>query len=396
MKIKLFLKIALYVLAILVFQELALRLCFPLPELNHFDRINYMMLAKQKNQYKYHRNQTWYWESQPDTNHQFIHKMNSYGFRDKEWDVEKPKGKQRMLFIGDSFVEGVMSTQDATIPKAFEKMLESDNYEVWNGGMMGAGLNSYLMLAADAIPTFQPDYVFLCLSTNDFSSRVPIIPEKYMTPEYFDKWRPRLLELIDQIRAKSPIKFRWQSSARTYLPTAEAPASPWNRSAEALSPHVTPQLAEYMKQGQMTPFRTNNLYNEQEVLSQTPNLGEAIPFFDYFCKKFNVVPVVVYIPSRNLITQHYYPFEKEFCLINCTDSMDLTTGIYHRHRQVLAAECAKHNLPFIDLTEVAREIEARNEHIYWNYDDHMRAKGYQYMGEAIYWDCIKMGLNNRK
>ncbi len=377
-------KILLYLIAILVFQELMLRFCFPLPELSNFDRVNYMKLAKLKNQYVYLRNQTWTWESQPDTNHQFIHKMNRYGFRDKEWMIEKKPGKKRILFVGDSFIEGIMAEQGSSIPKVFENELNDDSYEVWNGGMMGVGIDSYLMLSTDATAIFKPDYLFLCISGNDLSQRDPIIPETYITPEYYNKKRPRLLELINQIRLGSPVKFRWSLGSKTYIPSNEHEASPWYSKEAFLRQHVKPRLAEQMKQGKISPFRVNNLHYESIVLGQSPNLGEILPFFEYFCKKFNVQPYVVYIPSRSIVTKHYYQYDKDMCLVYCNDTLDLTQEKYQLHRKDLALECAKYNVPLIDLTEDVKLREDINDHLYWNYDEHMRAKGYEYLGKAIY------------
>lgn len=390
MKLKILLKIAFYIIGVLVFQELVLRICFPLPELSNFDRINYMKLAKLKHQYKHLRNQNWYWQSQPDTNHQFLHEMNTYSFRDVEWPIEKTKGKKRVLFIGDSFIEGIMAGQDHTIPKAFARLVGDKDYEVWNGGMMGAGLGSYLMLAADASSLFKPDYVFLCISGNDLSQKMPVIPEMYMEAEYFNPWKPRLLELIQQIRVGSPIKFRWMNNPQSYLPTQEVPSSPWHDKEAELSPHVTPEMKEQMKKGLITPFRTNNLYNEEKALSRAPVLGETIPFFQYICKKFGAQPIVVYIPSRSIVTTHYYQYDRDFCLLKCADTLDLTQPKYLLHQYVLAQECARYKVPFINLTQNAKAREKVNDHIYWNYDDHMRGKGYKHMGAAIYsqWQAL--------
>lgn len=343
-----------------------------------------MTLAKYENQYTYLRNQTWFWQSLPDTNHQFKHKTNRYGFRDKEWNIEKTAGKKRVLFIGDSFIEGVMAEQDETIPKAFERALNDKNYEVWNGGMLGVGIDSYMMLATDAIAVFKPDVVFFCISSNDLSEKVPQIPEMYLTPQYFSKWKPRLVELIQQIRLGSPLKFRWSLSPESFIPTQESEISPWNKNEAKLAPHVRPWLAESMKRGEISPFRTNNLHNENLILSKPPQLGEVLPFFEYFCKKFEVQPYVVYIPSKNLVTKHYYQFDKEMCLQYCNDTLDLTTEKHQIHQKALTLECSKYNIPFIDLTETVRSREVFGDHLYWNYDDHMKAKGYIYLGEAIY------------
>ena len=65
------------------------------------------------------RNQNWLWQSAPDTLAEFVHEMNRYGFRDHEWEVEKTPDRPRALFIGDSFVEGMMVTNEQTITESF-------------------------------------------------------------------------------------------------------------------------------------------------------------------------------------------------------------------------------------------------------------------------------------
>lgn len=342
------------------------------------------MVSGPRDQFKYLRNQNWHWESQPDTNHQFIHKMNLYGFRDKEWTVEKKHGKKRILFIGDSFVEGIMAEQDETIPKAFEKALNDNDYEVWNGGMVGSGPTSYLRLAVDAISIFKPDYVIICLYSNDLAQTEADMPVKYITPEYYNKCKPRLLELIQQIKLERPIKFRWNFDTETYIPAQRDTIDPWYVNREKAAKHVEPWLIDHMINGTLAPFRVNYLYTEKIKLGKAPELGEIVPFFSGFCKKFGVEPIIAYIPSKNVVTKYYYQFDKEMCLSLCNDSIDLTTDQYLIHQNTIAEECTKYGVTFFDLTENVRLRESVNEHLYWRYDEHMNAKGYEHIGYTIY------------
>ena len=112
-------KVAIYVIMILIIQEVVLRICFPIPEVSNFDRINYLELENGPGTYRHMRNQNWYWQSKPDTSYRFVHYLNQYGFRDSEWPVEKSTKKRRILFVGDSFLEGVMADQDQTICDGF-------------------------------------------------------------------------------------------------------------------------------------------------------------------------------------------------------------------------------------------------------------------------------------
>jgi hypothetical protein len=64
--------------------------------------------------------------------------------------------------------------------------------------------------------------------------------------------------------------------------------------------------------------------------------------------------------------------------------MDLTGDQYHVHRIGLLNTCLEIDVPFIDLTDVVKKEEEIGNHLYWKYDDHMRAKGYELIGKTIY------------
>ena len=372
-----------YVLVLLVFQELIFRFFFPLPELQNFDRVNYLNLGKSKGAENYWRDNDRYWESTPDTSFQFVHELNRYGFRGEEWPVEKPVGKKRVLFIGDSFVEGAMANQGQAIPDIFASAA-GEKYEVLNGGMMGMGLTAYLQFAADAVPTFKPDIVVVCLYANDLGQEAPKVPQMYLEPETYSTFTPRLLEVFAQWNKNGAIKFRWNGSTRPFLPGKDSDGNPWNTDGELFKPHVEASLAEQMRNGTFNPFRTNNLLGDEKFLKQKPGLGETVPFLKYTCDQSGAQLIICYIPNRNQVTKHYYPYEFKLCQLDCNESFDLTQPQYHVHQQIIAKQCRDFGASFIDLTPTVREAEVSGNHIYWNYDDHMRASGYKLVGNTIW------------
>ncbi len=378
-------KYSFYFLTILLIQEIFFRFSFPLPDIKNFDRINYINWHSDISTNKYLRDQAWYWQSEPDTDIIFEHYMNRYGFRDNEWIEKKPKEKERIIFIGDSFVEGLMAKQDETITEGFINASGRNNFDVFNAGMMGMGLNSYLQLLADLIPIYKPDVVFFCIYANDLSQKEPAAPEFYLEPEYYKWYKPRVIELFQQYRTNGAVFFRWDNRTEPFLQTIPSASNPWTKDEEKLKPHVNPKLAEAMKRGKFNPWRTNSLPNEELNLKIIPKIGETIPFVKYMCEKFNVEPVVVYIPGRNQVTKYYYQFEKELCKIEFNDSLDLTGPEYQLHQHIVANQCKEFKVQFIDLTQVVKESEDKGQHLYWNYDEHMRSKGYQLLGKAI-WD----------
>ena len=331
---------------------------------------------------KHSRNQIWKWQSTPDTSAVFEHHMNLYGFRDKDWRIEKNNNKKRALFIGDSFVEGIMAEQDETIPKAFEKA-SNQTYETFNGGMLGCGLSSYLQLSADMIPLYKPDIAFLCIYANDLGKKTPKIPAFYLDPEYFNPLTPRLFEIISQISTYGPLNFRWSNNTEPYMPAVPNEKNPWTKSEKLLKNHVTPKLAKQMKESLFNPFLVNSLSKEEQFLKAKPAIGEAINFFNYVCRQNGTKPVIIYIPSRNQVTDYYLSFEKKYCL-SCPNTISLNSPKYQMHQQVLKKQCKNLNVPFIDLTDIIKKKETEGEHLYWNYDQHMKAKGYQLIGTTIW------------
>jgi hypothetical protein len=96
--------IPLYMLSVFLFQEALFRFSFPVAEIRNLDRAIFWNVNPNNPELQYKRNRAKYWQSSVDTSATFLHEMNLYGFRDEEWTVEKSAGKQRVLFIGDSFI----------------------------------------------------------------------------------------------------------------------------------------------------------------------------------------------------------------------------------------------------------------------------------------------------
>ena len=178
-----FIKITGYIVFLFILQEILFRICFPVPEIKNLDRSNY---SDEPNFFsnEYLRDKKWYWQSEPDTNTVFIHYMNRYGFRDREWKVTKPMNKKRALFIGDSFVEGIMANQYESIPEVFRQQ-SLNTFETMNAGALGRGMNTYLQTASDLIPIYKPDVAFLCIYANDLSNKKPYLPEYFLVPEFY-------------------------------------------------------------------------------------------------------------------------------------------------------------------------------------------------------------------
>lgn len=372
----------LYFLFLFIIQEIVVRYSYPIPEFSNFDRVQYSSLAGSDDNAEFLRNKTWYWTSAPDTNTEFDHFMNQYGFRDKEWIRQKPEKKQRVLFIGDSFVEGVMSDQDGTIPSGFIQGAEK-KYDVMNAGILGVGMNSYLQLLTDILPVYRPDQLVICIYSNDLLAETPpLIPTIRRDFKHYAPLRPRIFEFFNQRKNHGNLLPAWHSVRVPFLAATPAITNPFSTNEDILAPQVSKELIPLMKNGTFNAYRTGALLKEAEGLLRTPQLGDAIEYIQELCNEYEVKPVIVYVPSRNQVTDYYLPFERKYCL-QCSDTLKLSGPEFQTHQNYLGTKCMQNGIPFIDLTPNIRKEESKQHHLYWNYDEHMRRSGYLLLGRTI-------------
>jgi len=96
---------------------------------------------------------------------------NSHGQRDREREVEKPKGVRRILVVGDSVVEGAgIKSLDHTISRSLEKLLAEEGVEVLNFGVSGYCTRSEVELLEVKGLEFEPDTVIIVFVENDFDN----------------------------------------------------------------------------------------------------------------------------------------------------------------------------------------------------------------------------------
>ncbi len=380
--------VLLALMTLFIFQEIAFRVSFPIPELSNFDRAAYTPGGMGEEKIPFYRNSKWYWESSLDTNHQFLHKLNQYGFRDGEWKVRKGKDKKRILMVGDSFLEGIMADQSQTITEGFKRLDQENKFDVMNLGIMGSGINSYLEIIADAVPIFRPDKVCIILYSNDLSDKFLKIPTDRLVPKFYNKLKPRALEVISQSKNGEPLLSRFNFKERPFLPSIKDNNFPW-KNEEILLKHTSKAVSESIKNGTSNPFKLNQILREKSGLSNQPNLTGIFPFLINLGKEFNTEFVIYYIPARHQVTNYYYQYDKAFCKSACPDYLDLTAPFYNQHQGFLQNLCDKNKINFVDFTALIKSKEQANQHLYWNFDDHMKGSGYQLIGQKIYEELSK-------
>ncbi|MBN2144936.1 MAG: SGNH/GDSL hydrolase family protein [Candidatus Aureabacteria bacterium] len=104
-----------------------------------------------------------YWNNS-ENDHPVSGTYNRFGWRDREWSVEKPKDTYRIAVLGDSFVEAAQVEMEKNFLRLTEDILNKklkNKVELMNFGRSGATQSEeYIVLQKD-VPQFHPDMVIL-------------------------------------------------------------------------------------------------------------------------------------------------------------------------------------------------------------------------------------------
>jgi hypothetical protein len=247
-----------------------------------------------------------------------------------------------------------------------------------NFGVMGADLSHYFQLLTDAAPIFGPDAVMLVLFANDLPP--PAFDVVRAPPRRFDGRLPRLAVVAGLLAAGEMPPLRAPLRAVPYHVPATDPRHPWHgREAEVRS-RLRADLARAVLDGRFNPYRVGGADYLAELLRTPIDVAGPLRFLAGFVARHGGQLFVAYLPDRTQVSRHYAPFEAALG----AGGTDLGGREFQRHRRELARDCRAAGVPFLDLTPLLRREEARGLRLYWDYDDHMRARGYALVGQALY------------
>ncbi|MDZ4846262.1 MAG: SGNH/GDSL hydrolase family protein [Chitinophagales bacterium] len=105
----------------------------------------------------------------------YSYKTNSLGLREKELSLEKPDSACRILFLGDSFTEGIGTPNDSTYPALFGQFLQqahNRHVDVINAGISGSDPFYCFRLYQDKLVDFRPDPVVLAINSSDITDYI--------------------------------------------------------------------------------------------------------------------------------------------------------------------------------------------------------------------------------
>lgn len=369
-------------------QEILFRALFPLPEIENFNRINYSDVLPHLETVSFFgkrmpaMNATFRWKSRPDGMSVDSH-LNLYGFRDRTWRVRGERGTERVMFVGDSLVEGFSAPDHETIPSGFSRAAAEGNkaVEAMNFGIGGTGIDNYLALMRDAVPLFRPQRIVVVIYANDLPhvSSLPNL-EPPLTPVYAPKWTPRNVRVVQRALRHEVVPRRWHGPPTLFVPVVPDTLNPWSQApAEFLQ--VDPILADDMRKGEFNPFVVNLLNQAENNLRQPIDLSAILPQFQLIAQRVSAELRIVYLPFSTQVSDYYVAFQQKYAEQKGVRS--LLAPEYQIHAEALAKDCEKLRIPFLDLTPLLRKAENGGPHLYWNFDEHMRGAGYLRVGATI-------------
>jgi len=386
-KIIVFILIILF--AIFTLQEILLRIVFPIPEISNFNRINYspLFFGTEAKKVKYLENASFIWASLPD-NTENINELNLYGFRDEDWNVKKEDNIKRVIFIGDSFVEGFLSSRDSIIPTSFGKVAFENYYDlqVMNMGIGGNDFNGYFKLLRDAVTIFKPDYLFLIINSNDLPAKnyKPSLLEDKIKVKFSNEYTPRLISVIDNYLSGKTVAHRWKSKPFYFFPAVPSLRNPWSlsKNRSEWERYVSPKIANAMMKGRFNPFSVDEYDDYKTNLLNDINVSGHFTALRNFCDENEVKVYLAYIPSRSQVSDYYLKYQKEFC--KTKNPTSLMGYEYQLHARIISDVCSKLGLDFFDFTPIFKKAEAKGIHLYWNYDEHLNSTGYNLAGKSLF------------
>jgi lysophospholipase L1-like esterase len=379
---------ALVVLAvILVVQEIACRWLFPLPEVDDFNRINYTPLAAygesiSSRQHEGLSNIKFRWESEPD-GYAFDHTLNLYGFRGPDFAIDKPEGRPRVVFVGDSFTEGAGAAGDDSLPEQFRRLVAADKpADVINLGVCGIGFPEYVRLARDAVALLKPDVLFLVCCFND----LPTKPEPPPTPSpEFPRHSlmvPRALAALARKREGRTLPSRFYTGPFPYLEPVPSLANILTRKFTPKG--VDPAILSAMERGKCNSSLLIQAGAHEKLIRYDFSKGGGaelqLTYIAGLCKQANAKLVVMFIPIAMTANPIY--MKEQWRLGAPPYKVDRLDGPEYRSAQRHLREVtAKLGVPFLDATDELIAVENSGSRLFWPIDNHCNAAGYHVLAE---------------
>ncbi len=385
---------------ILALQEIAFRAIFPIPESTLFNRIRYQLLAESDPRFRPLMKRglvydSLVFESAPD-NWRHVHRLNRFGFRERDFSIDPPAGKKRVLVVGDSVTEGQGAAASETIAANLGRDLGS-GYEVLNLGVVAARMDQVSQLACDSVSVLKPDTIVVVMYAND-TPAPPVPPrteslgflmskiEKDVVADSAIRWLPRSLVLGLRLADGEPIYVRYFGNSIRYFSPVPDSTNPF-KPGEPPLPGLKPELEAAMRAGKLNPWLVHQSTQTPDMLKADFALGGSpeiqLRVIRQVCEGLKVRLVVAFVPFHGIVHVRYAQALKDLAMPDEVADALTTDPAYAVQAPQIRSICDRLRIPFVDTTPELKSKENAGSPQYWPYDSHPRPEGYATIAETI-------------
>jgi len=313
----------------------------------------------------------WYYE---ENDHPIVGRINNYGFRDKDWPLEKPIYIYRVAVLGDSMVEALQVELDRTFVAMTEYQLNRRQQrgikvELMNFARSSCTQSEEFLILKKYISQFSTDMVMLFFTTwNDIQDISKDTAIDVGRPFYHISDNGELIldtsfAKTRSFKIRSYINWLKQHSALVSLV-----ADRYNKVIRSKSPK-TQQPEELLKK--IDGYLSLCTANPSPIYLKNYQLNKAlITAMAKYCKekgiKFMLVTFPIYYRYNQEKEKRYIALDPTFNINFFEDDMK---------------EFAKSiNIEYLGLGRIFRSYEERGIQLYWN---HLNYEGHKLVADSL-------------
>ncbi|MCL7488075.1 MAG: GDSL-type esterase/lipase family protein [Desulfobulbaceae bacterium] len=337
---------------------------------------------------------------------EFSHRarINSLGFRDREWNREKNSSTTRILAIGDSFTFGMGAELDQTWPKILEQRLRAQGFdlEIANLGRPGASPSEYAEVAEKAIPLLKPDIILVAiLQGDDLAQTIRQVRQnrEQQKTSPFSRiaggldWTARFLyphtsRLIGHhLAGGSTFRSRDRLLEKIWQSQAEKLAAGYRGEGKARFDAMGSTARDMFLKGHLNPGIVSMAISDPHYFATPLQTEEPLvrdglrKLQDHLqnIKKFagGAPVIVVSMPLGAYVSEDVWKGRKEIGFTTHPEMLHTTIP-----DEELKKICAAVGIPFLSVTERFRR-QSVNKPLYYKYDGHFNPRGHQVFVEEL-------------
>jgi hypothetical protein len=299
------------------------------------------------------------------------YKVNSFGFRDKEYSKEKPDNVFRILVLGDSFTEGYGVEGEETFVKILEKELNEPKsgkmtYEVINCGVASySPLLEYLFLKTKGLE-LDPDMVIIFYDFGDLEDDC----EYTNLCEFDENGNPQRSFPYKRVRpiGTNPLERFLAKYSRYYL-------------------YLENKINKHVYKSRKLPniFARHGFDVDRFMVFRPHNKKDVVKAWDLSSSYLDLI--YEQLKERNIeFVLVSYPYAIEVGPYEWSEgrgSANFETGKVYPEPELVSmldAFCGERDMPFINLYSYFRENASVP--LYFSFDGHFNASGHKVAGQG--------------